>query len=255
MSVPVSRKQEIARRFSRAAPGYAAHADLQAVIAEELLAWGGLRGKVLDAGCGRGRDTLRLAESPDVTRVIALDIAPAMLAGMPHLPKIRPLLGDIEAVPLPDATVDAVFSNFALQWCGSPVAAMAEMARVLAPGGELRFSVPGPGSLAALEATGLLHVNAFAAAGDWGQALTQAGFSASDVVQKVFTAWFSTPRELLHAVKGVGANAVDSPRENHLLGKQWWRQVNAALELQRTARGLPLTYDVILVRARRMSGE
>jgi malonyl-CoA O-methyltransferase len=254
MSSLAARKQEIARRFSRAAPGYAAHADLQAAIAAELLAAADVRGSVLDAGCGRGREARRLAGMAGVDEVIALDIAPAMLAGLPAVPEIRPLLGDIEAIPLPAAVVDTVFSNFALQWCGSRQKAAAELARVLVPGGRLLFSVPGPGSLSALQATGLLHVNTFAGVDDWAAALGQAGFSSCEFVQKDFTAWFDTPRDLLHALKGLGANAVDSPRENHLLGKQWWRRVSAALEAQRDARGLPLTYDVILVRARRAGG-
>ena len=254
MSGFASRKQEIAGRFSRAASGYAAHAQLQAGIADALLALADFHGTVLDAGCGRGRESRRLADVASVNGVIALDIAPAMLADLAGVPKIRPLLGDIEAIPLPDAAVDMVFSNFAMQWCESRARAAAEVARVLAPDGSLLFSVPGPGSLAALQSTGLLHVNAFAGVGAWMEALSLAGFIEPEIVQREFTAWFDTPRDLLHALKGLGANTADSPRGNHLLGRQWWRRVEAALEAQRDVRGLPLTYDVILVRARRAVG-
>lgn len=244
-----SRKQEIAARFSQAAPGYAGHADLQAAIADALLQAAALAGDVLDAGCGRGRESLRLAARSDVRQVIALDIAPAMLAALPVAEKIRPLLGDMEAIPLPDAVVDAVFSNFAMQWCESREKVCAEMARVLRPGAELCFSVPGPQSLAALSATGLLHINAFAGAEAWTAALQQAGFSNIRLQQRPFTAFFADARELLVALKGIGANTADRPRENHLLGRRWWQQVSAALEARRRPEGLPLEYDVILLRA------
>lgn len=245
-----SRKQEIAARFSQAAPAYAGHADLQAAIADALLQGADWQGGVLDAGCGRGRESLRLAQMPRVSQVIALDIAPAMLAALPVAEKIRPLQGDMEAVPLPAASVAAVFSNFAMQWCESRDAVCAEMARVLQPGGELRFSVPGPHSLAALRETGLLHVNVFAAAEAWQAALQAAGFVAVEWQRQPFTAYFSEARDLLAALKGIGANTADRPRENHLLGRRWWSQVMAALEAQREAAGLPLQYDVLLLRAR-----
>lgn len=246
-----SRKQEIARRFSRAAATYASFADLQAAIADALLAGCAPAGVVLDAGCGCGRESYVLANIPAVEKVIALDMAPAMLAALPASPRIQPLLGDIENMPLPPASVDLVFSNFALQWCESPEQASSDIFRVLKPGGHFIASVPGPDSLAALRATGLLHVNAFASAQDWAIALMQAGFSACEFVQKEFAAHFASVRELLHALQGIGANTSDTRRDNYLRGKQWLQQVTIALEKQREPEGLPLRYDVIFMQATR----
>lgn len=251
MSNRLLRKQEIATRFSRAAATYASFADLQAAIADVLLAECTASGVVLDAGCGRGRESLLLAGVPAVGQVIALDIAPGMLAALPALPRIKPVLGDIESIPLPDASVDLVFSNFALQWCDSPVQACRELFRVLKPGGRLLASVPGPGSLAALRATGLLHVNAFAPAQEWAIALMQAGFSESGFVQNDFAMHFSSPRELLHALQGIGASASDVQRANGLRGREWLQQVTAALETMRESQGVPLRYDVIFMQATR----
>ena len=148
MSPTARTRARIAERFSRAAAGYEAHAQLQQAIATELRAAFVPRGVVLDAGCGTGRDSLWLAAQPEVAAVYALDVAPQMLAAVPAHARITPLLGDVAALPLPAACVDQAFSNFALQWT-RPDAAAAELARVLRPGGELCFSVPGPGSLAA----------------------------------------------------------------------------------------------------------
>lgn len=249
MSRFATRKQEIAGRFSQAASHYASYAALQAAIADALLETEIPVGVVLDAGCGRGRESLLLSERAGVEKVIALDMAPAMLAALPASLKIQPLLGDMEAIALPDASVSAVFSNFALQWCESPDAVAAEFSRVLKPGGRLLASVPGPLSLSALRASGLLHINEFAGTDIWAVALMQAGFADCDFVQKDFTLYFDSVSGLLRALKGIGAGTSDTPRENHLLGKKWLQQVSAALETQRQPQGLPLTYDVIFIRA------
>lgn len=251
MSRFATRKQEIASRFSQAAAQYASYASLQQAIADALLTQDIPAGVVLDAGCGCGRESLLLSQRPGIEKVIALDIAPAMLAALPDSSHIQPLLGDMEAIPLPDASVDAVFSNFAMQWCESPGQVASEMARVLKPGGKLLASVPGPRSLYALRQSGLLHINDFAGTDIWAIALMQAGFADCDFVQKDFTAHFASVRELLAALKGIGAGTSDVPRENHLLGKHWLQQVAAALEVQREPAGLPLTYDVIFIIATR----
>lgn len=255
MSRFATRKQEIAGRFSQAASQYASYAALQAAIADALLAAdipaGPIKGTVLDAGCGRGRESQLLSERAAIEKVIALDMAPAMLAALPVSEKIQPLLGDMEAIALPDATVDTVFSNFAMQWCESPDAVAAEFSRVLKPGGRLLASVPGPQSLSALRGSGLLHINEFAGTDVWAMALMQAGFADCDFVQKDFTLFFDTVPELLRALKGIGAGTTDTPRENHLLGKHWLQQVTAALDAQRQPQGLPLSYDVIFIIANR----
>lgn len=250
MSRFATRKEEIAARFSQAAAGYASHADLQAAIADVLLEALAPVGVVLDIGCGRGRESLLVSANPAVDKVVALDLAPAMLEALPASARLVPLSGDMEAIPLPDQSVNVAFSNFALQWCESRDAVAAELARVLKPEGRLLFSVPGPRSLAALRASGLLHVNEFASAQDWAVALMMAGFADCDFVQKDYVAHFPTARALLGALKGIGANTADVPRENHLRGKQWWQQVQAALEVQRQPEGLPLHYDVIFVSAK-----
>lgn len=247
----ISRKQDIAQRFSRAAAGYVRHADLQAAIADVLLASFSLAGVVLDAGCGRGRESALLVSHPGVDEVVALDMAPGMLAELPTHANIRPLLGDIESIPLPDTCVDQVFSNFALQWCDSREQACRELFRVLKPGGLLRASVPGPASLQALKAGGLLRINAFAGEQEWAMALMQAGFSTCEFVRQDFVMHFDSARDLLKALQGIGATTTDTPREPHLHGREWLRQVSAALETAREPEGLPLRYDVIFIHATR----
>src|SRR5437660_53060 len=49
-------------------------------------------------------------------------------------------IGNVEQIPLPDASVDAVIGNMILHHCLNPDVAVKDMARVLVPGGRLALS-------------------------------------------------------------------------------------------------------------------
>ncbi|MEV4630580.1 class I SAM-dependent methyltransferase [Micromonospora sp. NPDC049523] len=91
--------------------------------------------RVLDLGAGTGKLTGTLVASG--VDVVAVEPDPAMLAELRRtLPAVRALPGGAEAIPLPDASVDAVLAGNALHWFDMAVAGP-EMARVLTPGGIL----------------------------------------------------------------------------------------------------------------------
>ena len=91
--------------------------------------------RVLDLGAGTGKLTATLVSLG--TEVIAVEPDPAMLTELRRaLPTVRALPGSAEAVPLPDASVDAVLSGNAMHWFDMDVAGP-EIARVLASGGTL----------------------------------------------------------------------------------------------------------------------
>jgi len=79
---------------------------------------------------------------------LGLDISEPMLARAVRA-EAGPLVGflraDAQRLPLRDETVDAVVSMAALQLIPDPRAALAEMARVLRPGGRLALMVPTAG--------------------------------------------------------------------------------------------------------------
>jgi ubiquinone/menaquinone biosynthesis C-methylase UbiE len=99
---------------------------------------------VLDLGCGAGIDTILAARRTGASgRVIALDFLPEMLtrtaatAAAAGLDNVEPLEGDIEAIPLPDASIDHVISNGVINLAPRKARAIAECARVLRPAGKL----------------------------------------------------------------------------------------------------------------------
>ncbi|MEM7487538.1 MAG: class I SAM-dependent methyltransferase [Pseudomonadota bacterium] len=90
----------------------------------------------LDVGCGEGRFCRMMAGLGIHTT--GLDPVPAMVeAARARDPKGRYVEGFAEALPFPQATFDLVVSYLSLIDIGDPDTAIAEMARVLAPGGTL----------------------------------------------------------------------------------------------------------------------
>ncbi len=91
--------------------------------------------RVLDLGAGTGKLTTALIARG--VEVIAVEPDPAMLSELRHaLPDVRAIRGSAEAIPLPDASVDAVLAGNAMHWF-EPDVAGPEIARVLAPRGIL----------------------------------------------------------------------------------------------------------------------
>jgi arsenite methyltransferase len=101
---------------------------------------------VLDLGSGGGIDTLLAARAVQPGgEAIGLDILPEMLAvaarnaAAAGLTNVRWLQGQMEAIPLPDESVDVIVSNGVVNLSPRKSRVFAEMFRILRPGG--RFSV------------------------------------------------------------------------------------------------------------------
>lgn len=92
-----------------------------------------------DLGCGTGQLTAALA--PFVRRVIAVDASAAMLQAakkrLHGLDNVELRRGDLEALPLDDARLDAATLALVLHHLAEPERALGEVSRVLKPGGRL----------------------------------------------------------------------------------------------------------------------
>jgi ubiquinone/menaquinone biosynthesis C-methylase UbiE len=103
-------------------------------------------GIALDVGAGPGSITGSLAREagPDGL-ALGVDISEPMLARAVRAeagPQVGFLRADAQRLPLRDQTVDAVVSIAVLQLIPDPFAALAEISRVLRPGGRLAVMVP-----------------------------------------------------------------------------------------------------------------
>ena len=121
--------------FGGAAAAYAEH---RPDYAQDAVRWAlepAPGPRVLDLGAGTGKLTASLVTlGADVT---AVEPDPAMLAELHRLlPGVRAMAGSAEAIPLPDASVDAVVAGQAMHWFDMALAGP-EIARVLVPGGIL----------------------------------------------------------------------------------------------------------------------
>jgi arsenite methyltransferase len=95
---------------------------------------------VADVGSGAGIDTFLAAHAVGPTgRAIGVEILPEMIErAAAHAPDNAELIhAEMEALPLPDASVDVVISNGAINLSARKSRVLAEAYRVLRPGGRL----------------------------------------------------------------------------------------------------------------------
>jgi SAM-dependent methyltransferase len=101
--------------------------------------------RVLDVGCGPGG---YLEALPSGVRAVGLDLSPGMASeAAAHAPA---LVGDAASLPFADATFDRVLAPHMLYHCPDIPAAVAELRRVLRPGGVLIAITNDPEHLAEL---------------------------------------------------------------------------------------------------------
>jgi SAM-dependent methyltransferase len=126
---------QLSSSFGAAATAYAEH---RPDYAEAAMRWAlalAPGARVLDLGAGTGKLTAQLVAAG--AEVVAVEPDLAMLAELRRvLPDVRALRGSAEAIPLPDASVNAVVVGNAMHWFDMAVAGP-EIARILAPGGTL----------------------------------------------------------------------------------------------------------------------
>lgn len=116
--------------------------------------------RILDIAAGTGTSSVALARSG--AEVVALDFSPGMAAeGRRRHPDLQFVQGDAEKLPFGAGEFDAVTISFGLRNVQHPHVALAEMRRVLKPGGRVvicEFSRPPIGVLRAGYHAYLRHV-------------------------------------------------------------------------------------------------
>jgi malonyl-CoA O-methyltransferase len=251
-------KQAIARAFGRASTSYDAAARLQAVVREELLSR--LEGLaidpsvVVDLGAGTGLATVPLKRRYRRAQVVAVDLAEGMLRRARRRSRFwrpfRCVAGDAARLPFRAGSVDLVFSSLMLQWCDDLDAALAEVARVLKPGGLFLFASFGPDTLRELRsawaaADAAVHVNAFVDMHDLGSAMQRSGFSEPVLDVDRHKVHYADAMTLMRELKAIGAHNVNVGRPRGLTGRRALARMTEAYEALRGEAGLPATYEVV----------
>jgi ubiquinone/menaquinone biosynthesis C-methylase UbiE len=221
--------EQVADAFGSTAAAYltsqvhATGADLQNLAATFAATCG--NATVLDMGCGAGHASFAVA--PHVKQVVAYDIAPQMLATVEAAAKerglttIRTQQGAAETLPFDDASFDWAISRMSAHHWRDVPKALAEVHRVLKPGGRLKFidiaGIDDPLFDTHIQAIEVLrdasHIRDYRA-DEWVAMLNAAGFDAR-VTERwrlplEFESWVTrmrTPAERVTAIKSMWTSA------------------------------------------------
>jgi SAM-dependent methyltransferase len=107
-------------------------------LSPQLVAFAGVRPgiRALDVGCGPGALVAELVERLGAASVAAVDPSESF-AGAVRVrhPGVDVRLASAEALPYPDGSFDVALAQLVVHFMADPVAGIAEMARVIRPGG------------------------------------------------------------------------------------------------------------------------
>lgn len=251
-------RQQLRAAFERAARGYDAAAALQQEVARRLLERLELTAiqpaRVLDLGCGTGRNLTELRRRYPRARLVAVDFAFNMLLAarrrLGFWRRVPLTCADALHLPFRAGSFDFIYCNLVLQWCDDLDQALVELRRTLAPHALLLFSSFGPDTLKELrsawrEVDGLNHVNRFIDMHDVGDALIRAGFVEPVMDVEQLTLTYANVQALAQDLKAIGAHNVTAGRPRGLGGRRRAAQLTAAYERFRRDGRLPATYEVV----------
>jgi malonyl-CoA O-methyltransferase len=256
-------KRAVRRAFERAAADYDRHAVLQREVGGRLAQHlDPIRIEprtVVDLGCGTGEALAELSRRFPGARLVAIDLARAMLdRARARTPAWKRLLGsrapalvcaDVERLPLAGGSAQLAWSNLTLQWC-RPEAVFGEVSRVLEPGGLFLFSTFGPDTLKELRAAFAAvddhpHVSPFVDMHDLGDALVHAGLAEPVMEMEVLTLEYASVEAVARDLKAIGAANAMPGRHRGLSGRGRWRRMVERYERERRGEVLPATYEVV----------
>lgn len=121
--------------------------------------------KWLDAGCGTGRFSRWLAGKG--CQVCGVDASPSMLAaardaasaaGFEDNPKFQ-LVDTVERLPFDNETFDGILCSSVIEYVDDPRRCLADLSRLLKPGGLLLLTAPNRSSLVRRSLVGVFHLS------------------------------------------------------------------------------------------------
>ena len=252
----------VQQSFNRAANTYDAIGSLQHQVANTLSEFictqlpADFSGRLLDAGCGTGYCLKHLHESYRHAQFFGIDFAEGMLQQLPTLSNAHRTQADLQQLPVASSCINTYLSSLAWQWCDLKLAAQ-EAYRVLAPQGDLFVATLVEGTFNelahCLQSCGvnaddhLLHCPSI---DNLHNALTAAGLELQSSVTHRITTWHTDFKALRQTIRGVGANHLPS-NSTPSFNRQSRAKLINAFEALRIDQGLPLSYEVHIIHARK----
>ncbi len=207
--------------------------------------------RIFDLGCGTGEGSAELKQTFRKAEVISLDTSRAMLLQLRRKSRLRralkPVCGDMGALPFATRSADLVFSNLACFWSPDPVGLFAEVRRILRPDGMFLFTTLGPAALVQLQ-------DAFELVGDSmrapffpdllevGDALASVGFRETVMDTEKITLHYPSLDALAEELEATGTVLL-------IEGWERWESVKDQLELAfgpiLVQGKYPLTFEII----------
>jgi malonyl-CoA O-methyltransferase len=263
--------ETVRRQFDRRAARFARHDALVREVGRRMLErLDYIRlapNRIVDIGCGMGGTRADLLRRYRGATWIGIDFSLAMLRagraqargawpallseGAARLAPLRTawVCAGADRLPLPDASVDLLFSNLMLHWHPAPHLVFPEWTRVLRPGGLLMFSCFGPDTLQELraalaqtmpQATPLPFVDMH----DFGDMMLAADLATPVMDVERIRLTYASPRALLREAAALGGNPRDD-RPTFLPGSQQTKALQQALAQQRDQAGrIALTFEI-----------
>ncbi|WP_374593542.1 methyltransferase domain-containing protein [Aquabacterium sp.] len=234
-------KTRVRHHFAAAAHSYDAHAVIQRAVAQRLAdaiaaRWPTL-GEVIEVGCGTGNLTRALLRTDAAARIVATDLAPAMLdvcarqLGAEARGRVRYAVADGETLQAPAGAL--VASSLAFQWFDDPLAAVR---RLHAQGARVAVATLVDGTF---DVWRQAHARLGLEDGvlpllDEPAWRAQAQALGAQVTFDTLSQPFDDPLDFVRALKGIGAG---TPRPGH-------RPVPLARVLRQFPQGLVARYRV-----------
>lgn len=257
-------KKQLAKRFDRASHSYDAYADFQRQVLTHLLHYLPTTPAdvVMDLGTGTGQalDALLTTYQPQVC--IALDLSERMLfaarsrrSASESRTALQYVCADAEQLPIASSSCQVIFSSLALQWCLNPSALFIELYHATSPGGYLLFSTLCQGSMTEIRHAWQAlddqeHVHQYEPIDALKQYVTNAGWELESAELSNVTMHFESAQKSIDSLKKIGASLM-AKEATVSMSPSKWKAFLREYEAQRCEQGVPLSYQVSYIVARK----